>query len=87
MMMDKQKARVITKIYGQTYTVVGAETSEHVQYVASLVDERMREMGKHNRNLDSKKVAVLAAVNIMNDFVKLEDTVRQLEEELNNLKG
>ena len=49
-MADKKRSRVTVEIYGQTYTVVGTETSGHVRYVASLVDERMRELSKHNRH-------------------------------------
>ncbi|PIC63591.1 cell division protein ZapA [Sporosarcina sp. P13] len=86
-MADKNRSRVTVEIYGQTYTVVGTETSGHVRYVASLVDERMREISKHNRHLDSKKIAVLTAVNSVHDFLKLEAKVKQLEEELENLKG
>ncbi|MDV6378131.1 cell division protein ZapA [Sporosarcina sp. GW1-11] len=86
-MADKNRSRVTVEIYGQTYTIVGTETSGHVRYVASLVDERMREISKHNRHLDSKKIAVLTAVNSVNDYLKLEERVKQLEEELENLKG
>ncbi|AXH99392.1 cell division protein ZapA [Sporosarcina sp. PTS2304] len=86
-MADKKRSRVTVEIYGQTYTVVGTETSGHVRYVASLVDERMRELSKHNRHLDSKKIAVLTAVNSVHDFLKLEAKVKRLEEELENLRG
>ncbi|ARD47128.1 cell division protein ZapA [Sporosarcina sp. P37] len=86
-MADKQKARVTVDIYGQTYTVVGTEPSSHVRYVASLVDERMREISKHNRHLDSKRIAVLTAVNSVHDYLKLQEKVKELEEEVRNLKG
>lgn len=85
-MADKKKARVTVEIYGQTYTVVGTEPSSHVRYVASLVDEKMREISKHNRHLDSKKIAVLTAVNSVNEYLKMRDRVKELEEDLKNLK-
>lgn len=86
-MANNKKARVTVEIYGQTYTVVGTEPSSHVRYVASLVDERMRGINKHNRHLDSKKIAVLTAVNSVNEYLKMQERVKQLEEELENLKG
>ena len=86
-MADKEKTRVAVGIYGQTYTIVGTETSNHVRHVASLVDERMREISKRNPSLDSTKIAVLTAVNSVHDYLKLEEAVQQLEEEVKKLKG
>lgn len=86
-MADEQKTRVAVEIYGQTYTIVGTETTAHVRHVASLVDERMREISVRNPYLDSSKIAVLTAVNSVHDYLKLEEKVQQLEEEVKRLKG
>ncbi|ARJ37942.1 cell division protein ZapA [Sporosarcina sp. P21c] len=86
-MADTKRARVTVEIYGQTYTVVGTEPSSHVRYVASLVDEKMREISKHNRHLDSKRIAVLTAVNNVHEFLKLQERVKELEDEVKKLKG
>jgi len=84
---DEQKTRIAVDIYGQTYKMVGTETSTHMRLVASMVDERMREISAHNPYLDSTKIAVLTAVNSVHDYLKLKKQVEQLEEELNKLKG
>lgn len=84
---DEQKTRLAVDIYGQTYTIVGSETSSHVRLVASMVDERMREISSRNPYLDSSKIAVLTAVNSVHDYLKLRERIEQLEEELNKLKG
>ncbi|MGG0667401.1 cell division protein ZapA [Sporosarcina koreensis] len=86
-MADDQKTRVAVDIYGQTYTIVGSETSNHVRLVASMVDERMREISSRNPYLDSSKIAVLTAVNSVHDYLKLKERIELLEEELNKLKG
>ncbi|MCG7346431.1 cell division protein ZapA [Sporosarcina sp. ACRSL] len=86
-MTDEQKTRVAVDIYGQTYTIVGSETSSHVRLVASMVDERMREISSRNPYLDSSKIAVLTAVNSVHDYLKLKERIELLEEELNKLKG
>lgn len=86
-MADEQKTRVAVDIYGQTYTIVGSETSNHVKLVASMVNERMREISSRNPYLDSSKIAVLTAVNSVHDYLKLKERIELLEEELNKLKG
>ena len=37
---DEQKTRIAVDIYGQTYKMVGTETSTHMRLVASIVDEQ-----------------------------------------------
>ena len=86
-MEDGQKTRIAVDIYGKTYKMVGTESSTHMRMVASMVDERMREISTHNPNLDSAKIAVLTAVNSVHDYVKLKEQVALLEEQLKKLKG
>jgi cell division protein ZapA len=84
---DQHKTRISVDIYGQTYKMVGTETSGHMRLVASIVDDKMREINALNPSLDSTKLAVLTAVNTVHDYLKLKETVEQLEEELRKLKG
>lgn len=84
---EPEKNRVSVDIYGQTYQMVGKETVGHMRLVASLVDEMMREISSKNRSLDTTKIAVLTALNTMNDSLKLKERVEELENELNQLKG
>ncbi|WP_342510863.1 cell division protein ZapA [Sporosarcina sp. FSL K6-1522] len=86
-MADEQKTRIAVDIYGQTYTIVGTETSSHVRLVASIVDDKMREISVRNPYLDSSKIAVLTAVNTVHDYLKLKEQVEQMEQELKKLKG
>ena len=86
-MADDKKTRIAVEIYGQTYKMVGTETSHHMRQVASIVDDKMREVSSHNPNLDSTKIAVLAAVNSVHDLVKLKEQVEQMEDQLKKLKG
>jgi len=84
---DDKKTRIAVEIYGQTYKIVGTETSSHMRLVASLVDDKMREISERNPYLDSAKIAVLTAVNTVHDYLKLKERLEQVEEELNKLKG
>ena len=73
-------------IYGQKYKMVGSETSGHMRLVASIVDDKMREIHAHNKQLDIAKLAVLTAVNAVNDYIKVKEQLELLEEELKRLK-
>lgn len=86
-MADKQKTRIAVDIYGQTYNMVGTEKSSHMRQVASIVDEKMREISSRNPSLDSSKIAVLAAVNSVHEYLKLKEQIEQMEDELKKLKG
>jgi cell division protein ZapA len=81
-----QKIRTTVDIYGQQYAIVGTENSSHIRLVASMVDDKMREIGSKNPSLDASKLAVLTALNAMNDLVKLKDQYEKLESELNRVK-
>ncbi|HSO58764.1 MAG TPA: cell division protein ZapA [Paenisporosarcina sp.] len=86
-MSEQHKIRVSVDIYGQTYKMVGSETSGHMRLVASMVDDKMREINSQNPSLDSAKLAVLTAINSVHDYVKLKEQIEQLEEEIKRLKG
>lgn len=86
MLSDTKKTRTTVDIYGQQYTIVGTESTSHVRLVASLVDDKMREISSMNPILDINKLAVLTAVNAVNDYLKVKDRVERLEAEIQRLK-
>jgi cell division protein ZapA len=81
-----QKIRTTVDIYGQQYAIVGTESSSHIRLVASMVDDKMREIGSKNPSLDVSKLAVLTALNAMNDLIKLKDQYEKLESQLKREK-
>lgn len=83
---DWDRNKITVEIYGQQYVIVGSETSDHIGKVASMVDEKMREIGKRNPSLDSSKLAVLTAVNAVHEYIKLKDKLEKLEKETNKSK-
>ncbi len=86
-MAEEQKTRIAVEIYGQTYKMVGTETSSTMRQVASIVDDQMREINERNPSLDTAKIAVLTAVNTVHDNLKLKEQIEQMKIELKNLKG
>ncbi|WP_100405055.1 cell division protein ZapA [Bacillus solitudinis] len=71
-MADKDvKQRTTVTIYGQQYTVVGQESPAHIKEVAQYVDQKMKEIKKRSPYLDTTRLAVLTAVNVVDDYMKI----------------
>lgn len=85
-MSNTDKTRTTVDIYGTQYVILGTENQSHVRHVASLVDKKMREIGSRNPLLDVNKLAVLTAVNAVNDFVKMKEQLERLQSELQKEK-
>lgn len=82
--MEKRSTRV--RISGREYTLTGYETEEYMQKVASYVDKKMNEIRQKCFNLDSSMIAVLTAVNIADENLKLYERIEDLESDLSSLK-
>ncbi|HLS59890.1 MAG TPA: cell division protein ZapA [Virgibacillus sp.] len=72
-MAQNERIRITVDIYNKPYTIIGKESASHVRLVASLVDQKMRDIHEANEYLDTTKLAVLTAVNTMNDYLKLKE--------------
>lgn len=86
-MSDQTITRVAVDIYGNTYKMAGYESAGHMRLVATMVDDKMREIQRTNPSLDTAKLAVLTAVNTMHDYLKVKEQMEQLEQELRQIKG
>ncbi|ELK47248.1 cell division protein ZapA [Halobacillus sp. ACCC02827] len=75
---DQEKKRITVEINRRSYTIVGHEEPHHIRMVSSLVDQKMREIHEANPSLDTAKLAVLTAVNTMNEYIKLKDECTEL---------
>jgi cell division protein ZapA len=83
---EQQKNRTTIDIYGQQYTIVGTESTSQIRFVGSKVDDKMREINSMNPSLDTSRLAVLTAVNAVNDYLKLQEKFEELEREIKRLK-
>ncbi len=83
---DNNKNKITVDIYGQQYTIVGTESSSHIRLVASLVDDKMREISEKNPYLDVSKLAVLTAVNAIHDYLKVKEQLQDIQREQKNEK-
>lgn len=57
-------------IFGHDYTVKTDADTEYIQEIASYVDEKMGEIVRNTKTVSTLNVAILAALNIADDFFK-----------------
>ncbi len=56
------------EIFGQTYNVRGDGDPDYLLELARFVDSRMREVAGQVATVDPMKIAILAALNIADEF-------------------
>jgi cell division protein ZapA (FtsZ GTPase activity inhibitor) len=84
-MSPEEKTRINVDIYGMQYTIAGHSSSIHMRRVAEHVDEQMNRIGKVFPKLDIPRVAVLAAVNIADGFLRQKDELENKQTGLQNV--
>jgi cell division protein ZapA (FtsZ GTPase activity inhibitor) len=57
-------------IYGRTYHLRGDGDPAYLEELASLVDSKMREVADITSTADTLKVAILASLNIADEYLK-----------------
>jgi cell division protein ZapA len=80
-----QKNKVEVKIAGKVYSLMGLESDEYIQKVALYIDKKMNELLKVNNKLSTSMAAVLTAINVADDFFKLQQNKNELKKELDKL--
>lgn len=66
------RASTEVEIFGAVYSVRGSEDREYLQGVADLVDRKMREVAQHVHTADTARIAILAALNLADELLRLE---------------
>lgn len=84
--MDDKQCKISVEVYGESYALKGNLEAERVKIIAALVDAKMREIAKTNAYLSPTKVAVLAALNIADDYLRLENDFNQLVQMVKEVK-
>ncbi|WP_352417804.1 cell division protein ZapA [Proteiniborus sp.] len=76
------KERVIVKINGQEFSVLGNESEEYIMNIANIVDNDMKEIINKNNKLSQSMAAVLAAFNIADKYSKTCNELNELKEKV-----
>ncbi len=75
---DNNSIRV--EIYDENYNLRGSDPA-YIQRLAEIVDAKMRAVAQHTSTVDSLRVAVLAAINIADDYYQLKRKYEGIESE------
>ncbi|MEE8320009.1 MAG: cell division protein ZapA [bacterium] len=77
--------RVDVEIFGKVYTVRGEKDVEYVRRVAEYVDRKMREISQVTDTVSTSRIAILAALNIADEFFDLREETDEFESRMKNL--
>ena len=75
------------KIFDQFYNVRNPCDAEYLMKLAGYVDQMMRKVAQETSSVDNLKIAVLAALNIADDYYRLEAAYNQLNETVAKKSG
>jgi len=79
------KRAVNVEIMGQRFTVNSDAEESHVRKVAGYVDGKMQEALKTARPVAKSNIAMLAALNIADEYHQLKDKYEAVLQRLNHL--
>ena len=79
---DAVAPTIKVEIYDQSYTIRSDGDSEYIRLLADYVDRRMREISSGTLTVDSRKVAILAALYIADELHQLQKVHDQADEQL-----
>jgi cell division protein ZapA len=74
------------EIYDQSYNLRGSDPA-YIQRLAEVVDAKMRAVAQHTSTVDSLRVAVLAALNLADDYCQLKRKSEGIEDEFTSRAG
>jgi cell division protein ZapA len=79
------KKALEVEILGQKFTISSDAEENYMLKVAGYVDEKMQELSRSSKPLAKANIAVLAALNIADEYHRLKDTHDAILSRLNQL--
>ena len=77
--LQQEKQKLNVELYGQKYTFrASLEERQKLLAIATHVDAMMHKVGDHQPKLDYRDVAVLAAMNIAEEYYQLQQDYQAL---------
>lgn len=81
-----EKNKVIVRIGGREYAVRGSVSEEYIHKVAIYVDKKMEEISMKHPPLSTSMLAILTAINLADEVIKLKNEVESIQGELDHAK-
>ena len=85
MAKEPQSIRVI--IYDQEYFMRGDLNQEYIQKLARYLDTKMRSIAERTRTVDTLRVAMLAALNVADEYHQLKARYEQVTQHMDQKVG
>ena len=85
--MDENKIKTTVRIGGVDYSMAGFESEEYMHRVAILVDRKISDIERSHPALSTSQAAVLAAINLADEVLKLREENEALDERFNTLRA
>jgi cell division protein ZapA len=83
--MSDRKHTVRAKIVGEEYVIRSEASPEQTRKVAEHVDRTIRELLASGAVVETQKAAILAALQITDDYFRARDEAARLDDELRAL--
>ncbi len=85
-----KKTEIVVAIFGNDYRVISDDLNpERIKEVAEIVDSKMKEIHREFPLPSTTKIAVLACLNLVDDFMQREDQqtkrITEMEERISSL--
>ncbi len=85
--MGENKIKTTVRIGGVDYPMSGFESEEYMHRVAILVDRKISDIERAFPALSSSQAAVLAAINLADEVLKLREENEALDEKFNTWRA
>ncbi|MGD0220956.1 MAG: cell division protein ZapA [Terriglobia bacterium] len=85
MAKEPQSIRVV--IYDQVYFMRGDLNEEYIQKLAQYLDTKMRAIAERTRTVDTLRVAMLAALNVADEYHQLKARYEEVTQQVDQKVG
>jgi cell division protein ZapA len=76
------ESKVKVNIYGNEYSIIGEAQPEYIQKIAEYVNARMKDIAKTISNGNTAQIAILAALNIADEYFQMQEIKGDLSGEM-----
>jgi cell division protein ZapA len=82
-MTDDSPHTVKVQIFNDTFSIVVSDgNDDRIQELATIVEKRMREIASAGSTIDSRKVAILTALNLADELYRIKAEHERLDRNL-----
>ena len=79
--------KVVVRILGEEYPIIGVADPAHISRVADLVDTRMQEIALQSRTQARDKIAILTALSLASELIEQSGQVDKDGAQVGKLDG